>query len=104
MLATGCADYEDVRLYATINDSGLKGAGGGGGGGGNVGRLGQCCAALASQAKTLGPSPEAGLLTQAAAQCQAMVAQAGPSGTAPELGVLRSLLAGRNLPAICAGF
>ncbi len=104
MLANGCADYEETRLYAAITDPGIKGAHAAPGQGGNVARLQQCCAALAAQAKALGPSPEAGLITQAAAQCSAMVAAAGPNGNAPELGVLRSLLAGRNIPAICAGF
>jgi hypothetical protein len=33
-----------------------------------------------------------------------LVRAAGPSGTAPELGALRAALAGRNLPAVCAGF
>jgi hypothetical protein len=103
LLQNGCADYEETRFYSTVTDPALKGAGGGGGGG-NVGRLQQCCAALAAQAKALGPSPEAGLLQSAAAQCSAMVAAAGPNGTAPELGALRTLLAGRNVPAICAGF
>ena len=70
----------------------------------NVARLKQCCAALGSQAKALGASPEAGMLQQAAAQCSAMAGQAGASGNAPELGVLRTLLAGRTVPAVCAGF
>ncbi len=103
LLQSGCPDYEESRLYATFDDPAAKTAGGGGGGG-NLARLQQCCAALAAQAKALGPSPEAGLITQAAAQCSALVAQAGPSGNAPELGVIRNLLAGRNVPAICAGF
>ena len=70
----------------------------------NVARLRQCCAALRNQAKQLGASPEAGMLTSAAAQCDAMAAQVGPGGTAPELGVLRGLLAGKTIPAACAGF
>lgn len=70
----------------------------------NVARLKQCCAALGAQAKQLGASPEAGMLQQAAAQCSAMAGQAGASGNAPELGVLRTLLAGRTVPAVCAGF
>lgn len=102
--ANGCPDFEETRLYATINDPGLKGVKAAAGGGGNVGRLGQCCTALASEAKRLGSSPEAGMLTSAAAQCSALVAAAGPNGTAPELGALRGLLAGRNVPAVCAGF
>lgn len=70
----------------------------------NVVRLRQCCAQLRTQAKAMGASPEAGMLTAAAAQCDTMAAQVGPSGTAPELGALKALLAGRNLPAVCSGF
>jgi hypothetical protein len=70
----------------------------------NVARLKQCCGQLRTQAKAMGASPEAGMLTAAAAQCDAMAAQAGPSGTAPELGALKALLAGRNIPGVCAGF
>ncbi len=102
LLQNGCPDYGESRLYASIEDTTKPSSGGGGGG--NLARLQQCCAALAAQAKALGPSPEAGLVAGAAAQCSALVAQAGPSGNAPELGVLRNALAGRNIPAICAGF
>jgi len=70
----------------------------------NVLRLRQCCNALAAEAKRLGNAPEAATLASAAAQCNALATQAGPSGTAPELGVLRGLLAGRTIPAPCAGF
>lgn len=70
----------------------------------NVARLKQCCGQLRTQAKTMGPSPEAGMLQAAAAQCDVLAAQAGPKGTAPEMGVLRGVLGGRNIPAICAGF
>jgi hypothetical protein len=70
----------------------------------NVLRLKQCCGQLRIQAKALGASPEAGLLTQAAAQCDGLAAQAGTSGNAPELGILRTALAGRNIPPVCAGF
>jgi len=103
VLQNGCADYEETRYYATITDPQIKGATPGGGGG-NLARLQQCCAALGAQAKALGASPEAGLIASAAAQCSAMVAAAGPNGNAPELGAIRNLLAGRNVPAICAGF
>jgi hypothetical protein len=101
--ASGCPDFEETRLYATITDPGLKTAKPVAGGG-NIGRLGQCCAQLASEAKRLGASPEGGMLLSAAAQCSALVSAAGPNGTAPELGALRAALAGRNLPAVCAGF
>ncbi|CAN5921162.1 hypothetical protein BH11MYX4_BH11MYX4_51990 [soil metagenome] len=98
--ANGCPDYEETRLYATINDPKKPATGGGG----NLARLQQCCQQLAVQARALGASPEAGLLLSAAAQCTALVQAAGPSGNAPELGALRAILAGRNVPAICAGF
>jgi hypothetical protein len=70
----------------------------------NVARLKQCCNALAAEGKRMGSSPEAGMFTAAAAQCSATAAQIGPTGTAPELGAIRGLLAGRNVPAVCAGF
>jgi hypothetical protein len=70
----------------------------------NVARLKQCCNQLAITGKGLGSSPEGAMFVSAAAQCNAMAAQAGPTGTAPELGVLRGLLAGRTIPAACAGF
>lgn len=70
----------------------------------NVARLRQCCNQLAAEAKRMGSSPEAGMFSAAAAQCSTMAAQAGPKGTAPELGVLRGVLAGRTIPAVCAGF
>jgi len=95
----GCPDFEETRVYATIDDPGLKAAKTAAAGG-NLARLAQCCAALAAEAKRLGPSPEAGMLATAAAQCSAIAA----SGNAPEVGALKAILAGRNLPAICAGF
>jgi hypothetical protein len=70
----------------------------------NVARLKQCCNALAAEAKRMGSSPEAGMFTAAAAQCSTLASQIGPSGNAPELGAIRGLLAGRNIPAVCAGF
>ena len=70
----------------------------------NVARLRQCCGQLRTQAKAMGASPEAGFLVGAAAQCDGLGAQAGPGANAPELGILRTALAGRNLPPICAGF
>ncbi|MBX3204818.1 MAG: hypothetical protein KF764_07105 [Labilithrix sp.] len=100
----GCPDFEESRIYAAVNDPSIKKVAGGGGGGGNLARLRQCCAALAAEAKRLGSSPEAGMLNSAAAQCTALVTAAGPNGTAPELGAIRTALAGRNVPAICAGF
>jgi hypothetical protein len=70
----------------------------------NVIRLRQCCGQLRTQAKALGASPEAGMLIAAAAQCDGLAAQAGPGANAPELGILRTALAGRNIPPVCAGF
>jgi hypothetical protein len=70
----------------------------------NVARLRQCCGQLRTQAKAMGASPEAGMLIAAAAQCDGLAAQAGPNASAPELGILRTALAGRNIPGICAGF
>ncbi len=100
--ANGCPDYEETRLYAAITDPGLKVAGGTGNG--NMARLTACCNVLNSEANRLGLSPEAGLLRGAAAQCAALVKQTAPNGTAPEAGLLRGLLAGRSVPAACAGF
>jgi hypothetical protein len=100
----GCPDLEETRLYASITDPGLQAGKGAGGGGGSLARLQQCCAALGAEARRMGASPEAGLLLAAAAQCSALVASAGPSGNAPELGALRGALAGRSVPAVCAGF
>lgn len=70
----------------------------------NVARLKQCCAQLSTQAKAMANSPEGGFFQQAAAQCNQMANSLGPSGNAPELGALKVVLAGRNIPAICAGF
>lgn len=97
--ANGCPDHEETRLYAAINDPTAKAGGGGGGGGGN---LGQCCAALAAEAKRLGNSPEAGVLAQAAAQCSALAGKGGTTNS-PEVAVLKTMLAGRKVPPVCAG-
>jgi hypothetical protein len=70
----------------------------------NVARLRQCCGQLRTQAKAMGASPEAGFILSAAAQCDGLAAQAGPGASAPELGILKTALAGRNIPPICAGF
>ncbi|MBX3231331.1 MAG: hypothetical protein KIT84_10335 [Labilithrix sp.] len=100
--ANGCPDLEETRTYATIQDPAIKPVAVVPGNA-NLEKLRQCCAALATQAKQLGASPEAGMLAGYAAQCQALVAQAGPSGNAPELGPLRGYLQGANIPAICKG-
>lgn len=69
----------------------------------NVARLRQCCGQLRIQARALGASPEAGMLSAAAQQCDGLAGQAG-GGNAPELGLLKTLLAGRNIPPVCQGF
>ena len=93
----------DPRVRVVFDDKGKPG-GGGGGGGTNVARLKQCCNQLAIQAKAMPNSPEGGLFQQAAAQCNAMAASLGPNANAPEMGAIKTLLAGRNIPAVCAGF
>ena len=70
----------------------------------NVARLKQCCNQLAIQAKAMQNTPEGGMFQQAAAQCNATAASLGPNATAPEMGAIKTLLAGRNIPPICAGF
>jgi hypothetical protein len=101
-LSTGCPDFEETRMYAVITDPNkAKPAAGGSN---SLARLRECCNQLSAEARRLGASPEAGVLASAAAQCVATVNAAGPNGTAPELGLIRNLLAGRNLPAVCAGF
>jgi hypothetical protein len=70
----------------------------------NVARLKQCCNQLRIQAKAMGASPEAGMLLTAAGQCDTMAAGVAPNANVPELGALRTLLAGRNVPPVCAGF
>lgn len=70
----------------------------------NVARLRQCCNALNAEAKRLGASPEAGMFSNAAAQCNVIANGVGPNGNAPELGTIRTLLAGRTIPAVCQGF
>jgi len=70
----------------------------------NVARLKQCCNALNAEAKRLGASPEAGMFSNAAAQCTVIANGVGPQGNAPELGTLKTLLAGRTIPAVCQGF
>lgn len=100
--ANGCPDFLETRTYASIEDTVAFGAKHTGGAN-KLAALRQCCTALANEGKRLGSSPEGGLLLGAAAQCTALVAAAGPSGNAPELGALKTLLAGRSIPAVCAG-
>jgi len=100
-LSTGCPAYDSSLVRVAFED---KGAPAGTGGNTNVARLKQCCNQLAIQAKAMPNSPEGGLFAQAAAQCNATAASLGPNVNAPELGALKTLLAGRNIPAVCAGF
>lgn len=99
-LSNGCPDFEETRMYALLPDKATPQAAAGGSN--QLAQLRQCCTALAAEAKRLGSSPEAGVLASAAAQCTALAAS-GAGGTSPELGALRSLLAGRKVPPICAG-
>jgi hypothetical protein len=71
----------------------------------NQARAKQCCNALRAQAKSLGASPEANILTGFATQCDAVAMQMGPmaGGQAPEFAALRSLLQGHNMPGVCSG-
>jgi hypothetical protein len=99
-----------VQLEPLEDDSGPEAAppvptghgGGGGSASANQYRIKQCCSAMRKQAAGLGASPEANLLIGLAAQCDLVAAQA-VGGTAPEFGVLRQMIAGRTLPAPCAG-
>jgi hypothetical protein len=99
-----------TQLEPLDDDSGPEAAppaptghgGGGGSGSTNQYRIKQCCAAMRKQASGLGVSPEANLLIGFAAQCDLIAAQA-VGGTAPEFGVFRQMIAGRTLPAACAG-
>ncbi len=101
---TGVIVMEPIIEDSGPGDSGAKKAQGGPAVNQVVSRLKQCCNALSSQAKQLGPSPEGGMIQAAAVQCNAVVSQVGPSGNAPELGALKGLLQGRNVPPICQGF
>jgi len=76
--------------------------GGGTGGGGNAAKIRQCCNAMRKQASGMGPSPEANIVIQLAAQCDLIAAQAA-GGTAPEFGAFRQMITGRTLPAACNG-
>ena len=70
----------------------------------NVARLKQCCNQLSIQAKAMKNSPEGGFFQQAATQCNATASSLGPNASAPEMGAIKTILAGRNIPPVCAGF
>ncbi len=76
--------------------------GGGGGSNANQAKIRACCAALRSQAKTLGAAPEAAQLNVAAGTCDILATQVGASGSAPEFNQLRAVLQSVKLPAACA--
>ncbi len=101
-LPNGCPAYEAALARVAFADKGA--APSGPATNTNVARLKQCCNQLAIQAKAMPNSPEGGLFQQAAAQCNAMASALGPNANAPELGAIKTLLAGRNIPAVCAGF
>lgn len=69
----------------------------------NVARLQQCCNALIAQGKQNANSPEGQMIINAGNQCSAAAKNIGPSGTAPEMAMIRQMLAGKTLPAACAG-
>jgi len=69
----------------------------------NVANIRRCCAAITTQAKGLGASPEAATLLTVAAQCNAAAGALGSNPNAPELAMLKAALAGKNIPAVCAG-
>lgn len=98
--ANGCPDYQETRAYASFEDPSLKIAATGGGGAGGLGALRACCNALATAGKALGASPEGGALVTAAAQCQALVKN---GATGVEFAAIKSMLAGKPLPPLCAG-
>lgn len=99
--ANGCPDFEETRTYAAVNDPVAKGGAPSAAAPSQFGNLAACCNALATQAKSLGASPEAGVLLSAAAQCSALAKNG--SANSPELSALKGLLAGRNVPAVCKG-
>ena len=92
----GAVDASDAGKPAHHPGSGLNT---------NQMRAKQCCAALRSQAKQLGASPEANMLLGFAATCDQLAVQVGPTagGQAPELEPLRQMLKGKTMPGVCQG-
>lgn len=68
----------------------------------NAARMRQCCAAIRSQGKAEGATPDGTLLMNVAAQCDMAAAQTTP-GHAPEFSLVRQIYRGRMMPAACAG-
>ena len=68
-------------------------------------RIKQCCNAIRTQAKSLGTSPEAAQMVQAAAMCDgvSMAVTSTGAGQAPEFAPVRQMLAGKQLPPLCQG-
>ncbi|HEX7600408.1 MAG TPA: hypothetical protein VF316_02340 [Polyangiaceae bacterium] len=68
-------------------------------------RIRQCCNAIRTQAKSLGTSPEAAQMVQAAAMCDgvSMAVTSTGAGQAPEFAPVRQMLAGKSIPPICQG-
>lgn len=87
---------DDAGNDADAAEAGRKWSGGGGGGGQNAKVL-ACCAAMRSQAKKLGTSPEANQLIQLASTCE----QAA-KGNAPEFAWVLAAIRSKNVPG-CQG-
>jgi hypothetical protein len=68
----------------------------------NAAAIKQCCAALRTEAKALGASPESGVLITLAGQCD-QFAVAATSGNAPEFAAIRQMLSRGTMPAACQG-
>jgi len=68
-------------------------------------RAKQCCSALRNQAKTMGNSPEAAQLNQAAVFCDQAAMALGPTagGQSPEMAPMRQMLQGKTIPPVCQG-
>jgi hypothetical protein len=86
-------------------DAAKKYTGGGTGMNANQIRAKQCCNALRNQAKTMGNSPEAAQINQAAGFCDQAAMSLGPAagGQAPELAPMRAMLQGKTIPPVCQG-
>lgn len=70
----------------------------------NVAAIRACCAQISTQAKSLGASPEAGMLLGLAAQCNAAAGSIQTNPNSPEVAIFKQAMAGRNLPGVCRSF